>query len=697
MAGELLSLGVQKLCVLLSQEIAHFQGVVDQVAVLKRDLNLLNADAKKHTSPEVKTCLEDIKEIICDAEDIIETFFLREKFGKTSGVRKRIRRLACVIPDRRKIALDIRGLDKRISKMIKNMQSYGVQETIADSRYVQPLHDRKREKRQEFPRENESDLVGLKANVDRLLSYLVEEDNVQVVSMTGMGGLGKTTLARQAFNHEMVKKKFDKLAWVCVTQVCDRMNVWQAILQNFKPKEEQQKIMDMKETALHEELFQLLKTSKSLIVFDDIWKEEDWDVIRKIFPPEKGWKVLITSRNENVARCGNTSFINFKPACLTNEKSWTLFQRVAMPRKDASELEVEMEETEERIKMEKMEKMGKQMIEHCKGLPLAIRVLGGLLGENYTLHNWERVSKNIGSHLVGRNDVNDHNKNSLNYVLSLSFEELPSYLKNCFLYLAHFPEDYEIDIENLSYCWAAEGIIRYNDGESIRDVGDTFIEELVRRNMVISKRDITTERFETCQLHDLMREICLSKAKEENFVQFVGINSETTHSQSLSTSRRFVSHYPTKLHVEREINNLKVRSIVIIKNESYSWKLSGLSFTRLQLLRVLHLYSAEFKGGKLPKSIGKLIHLRYLNLEKAWVCHLPSSLKNLKLLIYLNLDVLEPSCIFVPNVLMGMKELRYLALPRDMHKKTKLELSNLKKLETLKNFSAENSSFRGSP
>ncbi|KAF3603940.1 hypothetical protein F2Q69_00036522 [Brassica cretica] len=251
------------------------------------------------------------------------------------------------------------------------------------------------------------------------------------------------------------------------------------------------------------------------------------------------------------------------------------------------------------------------MIKHCQRLPLAIRVLGGLLTENYTVHYWKQVSENIGPHL--------HDNNSLNSILSLRFEELPGYLKHCFLYFAHFPEDYEIDIENLSYYWAADGILRYSDGETIQDVGESYIDELVRRSMVISERDNATSRFEKCCLHDLMRELCMSKAKEENFL------SPSAHPQSLSVSQRFFTHDPYTLDVEREINNSKVRSLVVVQKVvlpnswmfARNWKLSSIIFTRLQLLRILLVYKAEFEGRKLPDSIGKLIHLRYLNIEAA--------------------------------------------------------------------------------
>ncbi|VYS49443.1 unnamed protein product [Arabidopsis thaliana] len=606
------------------------------------------SNAKKHTSAVVKNRVEEIKEIIYDGEDTIETFVLERNLGKTSGIKKSIRRLACIIPDRRRYALGIGGLSNRISKVIRDMQSFGVQQAIVDGGYMQPQGDRQREMRPKFSKDDDSDFVGLEANVKKLVGYLVDEANVQVVSITGMGGLGKTTLAKQVFNHEDVKHQFDGISWVCVSQDFTRMNVWQKILRDLKPKEEEKKIMEMTQDTL------------------------------------QGWKVLLTSRNESVAMRRNTSYINFKPECLTTEDSWTLFQRIALPIKDAAEFKID----------EEKEELGKLMIKHCGGLPLAIKVLGGMLAEKYTSHDWRRLSENIGSHIVGgRTNFNDDNNNTCNYVLSLSFEELPSYLKHCFLYLAHFPEDYEIKVENLSYYWAAEGIFqpRHYDGETIRDVGDSYMDELVRRNMVISERDVETSRFETCHLHDMMREVCLLKAKEDNFLQITSNPPSTANLQSTVTSRRLVYQYPTTLHVEKDINNPKLRSLVVVTLGS--WNMAGSSFTRLELLRVLDLVQAKLKGGKLASCIGKLIHLRYLSLKHAKVTHIPYSLGNLKLLIYLNLAMLYSTRFyFVPNVLMGMQQLRYLALPYEMTRKTKLELSNLVKLETLENFSTKNSS-----
>ncbi|CAA7047456.1 unnamed protein product [Microthlaspi erraticum] len=176
-----------------------------------------------------------------------------------------------------------------------------------------------------------------------------------------------------------------------------------------------------------------------------------------------------------------------------------------------------------------MEEMGKDMIHQCGGLPLALRVLGGLLAAKETLEDWERVSENLMAHILGRNKFKDSNKSFIHHVLCMSClfdEDLLACLKTCFLYLAHFPEDHTIYVEKLCYFWAVEGSLRdYSGGESIRDVGDGYMEELVRRNVVISQRHVETERYETCYLHDMMREICLTKAIEESFLEILGKRS----------------------------------------------------------------------------------------------------------------------------------------------------------------------------
>ncbi|WZZ27812.1 hypothetical protein YC2023_011213 [Brassica napus] len=288
MADSLLSFGVEKLWDLLVRESERLQGVDDQINGLKSDLNMLkcfleDAEAKKHTSAMVRNTVKEIKEIVYDAEDIIEIFLLEEGLGKTSSIRKSVRRFPRVMVKRMGLAFDMKAISNRISKVIRDMQSLGVQQVIVNETYAQ---ERQKEMRQTFSSDTEDHLVGLEENVEQLVGYLAEEDSSsQVVSITGMGGIGKTTLARQVFNHEIVKSHFPGLAWVSISQQFTRKYVWQTILRKLR---REYKVLEMTEDELQEELVRLLGIQKTLIVLDDIWREGDWDIIKPIFPRHKG-------------------------------------------------------------------------------------------------------------------------------------------------------------------------------------------------------------------------------------------------------------------------------------------------------------------------------------------------------------------------------------------------------------------------
>ncbi|XP_010532438.1 PREDICTED: probable disease resistance RPP8-like protein 2 [Tarenaya hassleriana] len=289
-----------------------------------------------------------------------------------------------------------------------------------------------------------------------------------------------------------------------------------------------------------------------------------------------------------------------------------------------------------------------KMIRRCGGLPLAVRILGGLLSTKRTASEWKMVHDNIGSQII-REISPDQNVNQAFQVLSLSYEDLPFRLKHCFLYLAHFPEDYEINTE-----------------KSVREMAEIYLEELVKRNLVlVSHIDDVSSRIVKISVHDVMRDVCLLIAKEENFLEVISARTLFSSVNSSTSVPRF-----------------KSRRLVV-----HFGSVDALNFGKLRL-RVLDLYRVYFPGGKFPKSIGKLVHLRYLRIEGMSLSKVPSFLGNLTLLVFLDLGIYGPK-VHIPNVLKRMKDLRYLVLPYRLSKETKLELGSLVKLETLENFSTK--------
>ncbi|CDY67947.1 BnaAnng25650D [Brassica napus] len=215
--------------------------------------------------------------------------------------------------------------------------------------------------------------------------------------------------------------------------------------------------------------------------------------------------------------------------------------------------------------------------------------------------------------------------------------------------------------------------------------------------MIIGVKEELSCRWEYCQMHDMMREVCLYKAKEENFLQFIKVPTSSTSTINAHTptrSRRLVVHGGgNAFDMLGGKNNQKARSVLGFGLDSNLWKQSGQEFRNLLLLRVLDLsldYKIDSKGWRILSSIGKLIHLRYLILHMGWATHVPSSLRNLKLLIYLRISSNE--ILHLPSIFKEMVELRFLQLPSFIEAKTKLELGNLVNLEYLSGFRSENGS-----
>ncbi|XP_021828979.1 putative disease resistance protein At1g50180, partial [Prunus avium] len=685
-------------------EAKFFSGVSRQVEAAQTELLVMkrflkDLDARQGEDPTVQIWVAQIRDAAYDLEDVIETYGLKVK---KRGVKNILRRFACIFKegvDRYKIGNEIENITTRISDLRSNLQKYNIKEIIRDRDSNDGESSLQLQERQELLRRSyshvvERDVVGLESNVKELVMHLVkDEKRHQVVSVWGMGGLGKTTLAKTVYHHKKVRHHFRSFAWVCVSQRCQVRNVWEGIL--FKlisaTQEQKQEIKEMTYDEIAKKLFRVMEEMRCLVILDDIWSIETWNLLKVAFPNvETESTILLTTRNQAVASLPNRNVFPHKLKPLNENESWELLVKKAIHAR--AEIDLGM-----------YRDLGMKMLQYCKGLPLAIIVLAGVLARKNSIREWERVYENVHEY-ISRGIGHEEEYGGVSQVLALSYDDLPYYLKPCFLYLGHYPEDSEFFVSELTKLWVAEGLIslrqqRHGSRKTMEDIARDCLSELVERCLVQVGTSGSTGTIKGCRIHDLVRDMCLLKAKEESFLQINNSLQENTSSVAAAAAqlgkiRRleiYLDENADRLVSSRDETNGHVRSLLFFglgewRPISEKGLLSPLKdFKVLRVLKFEGLYRVKVE---LPSEIGNMLHLRFLSVRHSNIKTFPPSLGNLVCLQTLDFRVISRDMV-IPNVIMKMKQLRHLYLPWEYRAKGKLELSTLGHLQTLYNLSSE--------
>lgn len=249
------------------------------------------------------------------------------------------------------------------------------------------------------------------------------------MSIVGMRGLGKTTLANKLYN----TTKFEWKAFITVSKKYRRKDILYQIHEGVTARS----IVHSEKEAEKDLIIKLhnfLNDKRYLVVLDDLWEKEDWDHLKEAFPSgTMGGKVMLTTRNREVAKHAG-SFNPHEPRLLTVEESLELLRKKALPRTADFTPELKI--------------LGRQMVEKCGGLPFSVVVLGGLLSRK-DLEQWENVSGESRWRIM-------YDEDRLSTILALSYNYLPFHLKLCFQHLGIYPEDFCIPKNELIRLWAAE-------------------------------------------------------------------------------------------------------------------------------------------------------------------------------------------------------------------------------------------------
>ncbi|ONI22261.1 hypothetical protein PRUPE_2G117700 [Prunus persica] len=625
MAEAVVSIVLEGLSNPIIQELKSLKSVGGKVHSAQTQLQIMqgylkDADASQGRNEAIRIWVASVRDAAYDLEDVIGTYVLKVAFKRKTWFTG----IFIKGVNLHRIGSDIEKITTEISQLSSIMPSFNLHQTgeSGGDTYFQ----RQQERRIAYPHIVDPHVVGLARGTEILATHLIKEKGPRVVSIWGMGGLGKTTLAKQVYHHDKVKRHFDS-----------REVLEEILTKLMSPTNEQrQEIAKLKIDQIAERLWNTQRERKCLVVLDDIWTSDAWSSLQAGFPmnEETESRILLTTRNKEVASYADKNGFLFEPQSLNDDESWELFEKIAM---------FGTEDTNHKIYEHKKE-LGTEMLQHCKGLPLAITVLAGLLARKDTVDEWNTVHKNVYAYIRRGTDLGPDYKGEgyegVSWLLELSYDNLPYYLKLCFLYLAHFPEDYEIPVSTLTKLWMAEGFISSTSVEVMEDVSYMCLSELVGRCMVQVGKHGSSKKIKTCHLHDLMRDLCMLKAKEENFLHIINYSAAVEIMQTPNGRVRRLAIYLEKTVVGhclwRYENYAHVRSLLYFSRYCrWNSKVLRSLLKDFTLVRVLKFENMVVR--KLPGEIGNLVHLRFLSVKDSYIRAVPSSIAKLVCLQALDL------------------------------------------------------------
>ncbi|KAL0561844.1 hypothetical protein IC582_002289 [Cucumis melo] len=611
------------------QEIGSLWHVNSELHKLKHSLSAIQAvlhDAEEQQSKnnQVKDWVLKLQDVLYEIDDLIDESsyqtLRRQVLAKHRRYRKQVRILFSKFKSNWKIGHKIKEIRQRLQAINEDKNQFGFCKHVIERR-DDDEGLRKRRETHSFILEDE--VIGRnddkEAVIDILLNSNTKED-IAIVSIVGMGGLGKTALARSIYNHKRIMTRFSLKLWVCVSDAFDLEIIVQKIIESATGK----KCGYLQIDSLQCELRKQIDGNKYLFVMDDVWneKKEEWLHLKKLLMAgAKGSRILITTRSEQVAKTFDSTFVH-PLQILDASNSWLLFQKMTGLEELSNNQEVEIDQTNLNLIQ-----IGKEILSRLKGVPLVIRTIGGLLKDNKSERFWLSFKdKELYQVLRQGQDA----LKEMKFILELSYKYLPANLKQCFLYCALFPKDFEVPKISLILLWRSQGYIQPNGNKdnNLVDIGDGYFMELLSRSFF---QDVKKDDFGdivACKMHDMMHDLACSLTNNEWVHGLKGniINKRTRH---------FVLE-DKDYHEDQLMRPLSkathLRTLFYRKEEDVigsQWNFEE-TFRSIFRFRTVHLegYDQNPKA-KALEFIGKFKHLRFLSITYSNISYLPDSITKL--------------------------------------------------------------------
>uniref|UniRef100_A0ACD6ADQ5 Uncharacterized protein n=1 Tax=Avena sativa TaxID=4498 RepID=A0ACD6ADQ5_AVESA len=705
--GPLVKIVLEKASVSLLDQYKVMKGMEEQHEILKRKLPAIldiitdvekaaaDSDQAMARRAGAAAWLEAIKKVSYEANEVFDELkyeVLRRKAKKEGHYKELGYSTVKLFPTHNSFVFRQR-MGRKLRKVVRDIEVLVAEMNDFDFKHHQPplVSFQWRQKDQDiFDPKNitsRSRAEDKKKIVDTLVGQANNSD-LTVVPIVGMGGLGKTTLAQLAYNDPEIQKHFDVLLWVCVSNNFDVDSLARSIVEAAPEKNGTEAAPEKngteaaaskkKKTPL-DILQNVLSGQRYLLVLDDVWTREDhkWEQLKaRLEHGGVGSVVLTTTRDNVVARImGTVEAYNL--GALGGQYIMEIIETTAFSR---------LKKEEERPVV--LVNMVGEIAERCVGSPLAAIALGSILRNKTSEEEWKAVSRN--SNICTE-------ESGILPILKLSYNDLPSCMKQCFAFCAIFPKDYEIDVEKLIQLWIAHGFIIQDKQVRLETIGKTIFDELTSRSFFQDVKQVqsTVERAEypkawysrtTCKIHDLMHDVALSIMQKEcifaieqpDKIEYVIPTKEPSQSEWLPNTARhvFLSCEKPGKKLNSSLENSSPAIQTLLCDSYMESSLQHVSnYSSLQAVK-LRLNKSSF-----PLDPEHLHHLRYLDLSRSDIEALPEDMSILYNLQTLNVSGCTSLC-GLPRQMKYMTALRHLythgcpklkGMPRELGKLTSLQ------------------------